>query len=277
MAFCILNGVRFYYTMQGSGEHLLLLHGLGSCGEDWAQQAAELSKRFCVISMDLRGHGRSEKILDDYSIPAMARDVEALLHDFKIQKAHVVGFSMGGMVAFQFGVDYPLRLLSLTVINALPAMAADNWSSRIQIGLRLLVIRALGMKNLGKMIGRKLFPDPEQETLYQEFVVQMAGNHSYAYEQVLKAFLGWSVIERLKYLTMPTLIITASDDYTPVEQKQACVDLIPRGKLAVIPNSRHATPIDQPKELNRVLLEFLEAVSRKNKDRNNGIKQESVY
>jgi pimeloyl-ACP methyl ester carboxylesterase len=93
-----------------------------------------------------------------------------------------------------------------------------------------------------------------------------AKNDKHAYLASFDAIVGWGVQERLSKVSCPTLIISADRDYTPVALKENYVKLLPDARLAVIADSRHATPMDQPERFNQTLLEFLTAVDTTNQD-----------
>src|SRR5258706_16130688 len=94
-----VNGLDLYYELAGSGPPLVLLFGLGSSSADWAFQLPEFSARYHVITVDLRGHGRSLDGAWHYSVTQMADDVGALLATLDLGPAHVVGLSLGGCAA----------------------------------------------------------------------------------------------------------------------------------------------------------------------------------
>ena len=254
---CDIGNITLYYTDQGRGDVVLLLHGLGSCCEDWQPQVFALAEYYRVVAVDLRGHGKSSKPDQVYSVPLYARDIFSLMDKLEMSSIHLIGFSMGGMTAFQMAVDNPERINSLVVINAAPEMPNDKLWLRTLVTVRLLVVRLLGMGALGRMIGRKLFPKPEQHPLYQQFLRRMENNPKPVYIRALKSFVGWSVMDQLSSLTMPVHIVTADQDYTSVAYKQQYANKITGATLAVIKDSRHATPMDQPQQLNNEIIKFL--------------------
>jgi len=113
------NGIAMRFEVQGQGRPLLLLHGLGSCLEDWTPVVPLLTPHFQVVTCDLRGHGQSDKPPPPYSIALMATDVAALLDDLNLGPVDVAGFSLGGMVAWQLALDRPDSMRRLVVVNAL--------------------------------------------------------------------------------------------------------------------------------------------------------------
>ncbi len=110
------NGVKIVYFVQGEGEPVVLIHGwLSSAGINWALPGTSdlLARDFQVIALDVRGHGLSDKpTKDDAYGPELVEDVVRLLDHLKIKKAHVVGYSMGGIIAANFIVKHPDRVLS---------------------------------------------------------------------------------------------------------------------------------------------------------------------
>lgn len=254
------DGCSLHYEEYGQGPPLLLLHGLGSSCRDWEYQIPVLAEQYRVIAMDMRGHGRSDKPRERYSIRGFAGDVEALIEHLNLGPVHVVGLSMGGMIGFQLAVDQPHLLKSLCVVNSAPQVKVQNANDVWQYAKRWGLARLLSMETLGKAIGRNLFPKPEQDDLRRKIASRWAENDKRAYLASFDAIVGWGVQQKLARITCPTLIISADRDYTPVSLKEAYVKLIPHAKLVVIKDSRHATPLDQPEEFNRVVLEFINGV-----------------
>ena len=113
-----VNGIELHYDVQGSGEPLLLLHGFGMCGAMWAPVAQELAKRYRVISVDARGHGRSTNPSNKFSHPQAAEDVRALMDSLNIKQARAIGFSSGGMTLLRLATKYPDRLSKMVVVGA---------------------------------------------------------------------------------------------------------------------------------------------------------------
>jgi len=249
--------IEIHYQDTGLGEVILLVHGLGSSGEDWRPQIDYFSRDYRVIAVDCRGHGLSEKPDQAYSVELYCQDILSLLNHLDIERFHVVGISMGGMIAFQLGVDEAQRVETMTIINSAPAVPYESYKMKFAVFFRIACIHLFGMKKLAGIVGKKLFPQADQSDLVDAFRLSYSKIPSGIYIRALKSFLGWSVIDKVKNLTMPCLIVAADEDYTPVSTKQAYVDLMPSAELVVIENSRHATPIDQPEKLNAVIELFL--------------------
>mgnify|MGYP001951949000 FL=1 len=119
---------------------------------------------------------------------------------------------------------------------------------------------------IGKALGPRLFPKPEQGELRQKMAERWAKNDKRAYLASFDAIVGWGVQERLSRITCPTLVVSADRDYTPVALKEAYVKLLPDARLVVIEDSRHATPLDQPQRFNQTLLDFMTTVDTTTQD-----------
>ena len=257
MPFLSVNDIKIAYTQQGAGEIVVLLHGLGSCKEEWQPQIDALAQHYQVIALDLRGHGATDKPNTGYSITQFAADVAGLLDALGHQQVHLIGFSLGGMITLEFATRYPQRLHSVTIINATPAVVLNTWQIRHFFWKRLLLIRTLGPAYMGKKIAQMNFPAPEQAALRAQAEKQFGSNDKAAYYRATKALLNWDVRPYLANLTCPLLAVSSDQDYTPVAAKQAMVDAVPHGELQVIANARHLVPMEQPAALNAVLLAWL--------------------
>lgn len=257
MGFLNSAGQRLHYVDAGQGEAVLLLHGLGSCVQDWAAQIEALRGRFRVIALDLRGHGASAPATGAYVMRDLAHDAAGLMTQLGIAHYQVVGFSMGGMVAFELALLCPAQVRRLVIVNSGPRMAGD-WRTRLQLHLRLAIICLLGLRRLAGMIGRRLFPLPAQAHLLESFTRRLAQMDVASYCHAVRAIGAFSVESQIAALVMPVLVVSADQDYTPVAAKAAYARQLANAELVVIENSRHATPIDQPDALNRVLLNFLQ-------------------
>ena len=255
-----IEGQSFFYQIHGDGDPVVLLHGLGSSSRDWELQVPVLAGRYKVVTLDMRGHGLSAKTPGPYSISLFSSDIANLMQTLNLPAAHVIGMSLGGMVAFQLALDYPERVNSLIIINSVPDLVARNWKDRISFLQRLLIVNFLGMEKMGEVLAERFLPGADQAALRELFIKRWAENHKPSYLASLKAAYGWSVVDRLEQIRCPTLVIAADGDYFPLADKEAYTRLIPGARLEVIPNSRHALPAEKPEELNRLLDDFLMGV-----------------
>jgi 3-oxoadipate enol-lactonase len=252
-----VGDIDLYYEIAGQGQAILFIHGLGSSGRDWELQVAFFAKHYQVVTFDVRGHGQSDKPPGPYSVPLFATDTAELITSLGIAPAHVVGISMGGMVAFQLAVSTPDLVKSLVIVNSGPELILRTFKERLAGLQRLLVARLLGMRKMGQVLSKRLFPREEHQELRRTFIERWAGNDKRAYIDSMRAIVGWSVTDRLGAIRCPTLVIAADEDYTPVSLKEAYVAKMPQAELVVIADSRHATPVERPEQFNEALMVFL--------------------
>ncbi len=212
----VVHDVNLHYEINGQGQPLVFIHGLGSSSRDWEYQVAEFAGAYEVITFDLRGHGQSDKPAGPYSLPLFASDTAGLLQALGVASAHVVGISLGGGVAFQLAVDYPALLRTLTIVNSAPALVGMTQDAQQEIERRVGIVRQLGMRAMGEELSANLFPKPEQAPLRQTFVERWAENDPRAYIDATLSMVGWNVADRLGSIRCPTLVIAADQDYSPV-------------------------------------------------------------
>lgn len=251
-------GTAIAYDDVGSGDPVVFIHGLGSSARDWERQVDVFASTHRVITVDLRGHGRSNKPPGPYSIEQFASDVAGLIDHLGIAPVSVVGISLGGMVAFQLAAARPDLLDKVVIVNALPDndLLAD---ARMQVAIRKMIVRVLGLRRMGAFLAPRLFPDEDMEEERQILVERWAENDKRAYQASFQAIIDWpGVTARIGDFSGPMLMVSASDDYVPLATKQPYLDRLPQIEHVVIGNSHHAVPVERPDAFNRVLAEFLD-------------------
>lgn len=257
MPYCVVDDTRLYYTKRGAGEPLLLIHGLGSSSRDWAAQADYFAEHYRVLRVDLRGHGHSERGEGPYSIAQFARDVAVFLRKQDAAPAHVIGLSMGGMVAFELAAGAPQILRSLVGVNSVADMRLHTWHDVWFYASRRATVQLLGMRRVGQLLAGQLFVKPSQEALREKFVRRWARNDKQAYLWSVDAIMRWGVTDRLKDIDVPVLLVSSDEDYTPVSAKERIAAQLPDAELAVVEDARHALPVEKPAVFNELAGEFL--------------------
>lgn len=240
------------------GAPIVLLHGLGSSSADWPEQIPVFAERFSVIAVDLPGHGRSPRPPGALSVDAMAARVASLLADLGEEPAHVVGLSLGGCVGLSLALRDPGAVRSLTIVNAFarlrPAGAAGLW----RMLRRVTLVLTRPMPVVAADIARVTFPRPGQEALRRAAAASLAANDRRTYLAVMRAVARFDVRARLGDIRCPTLVITGGADTTVSQAAQAFLSRrLPGARWAVVPQSGHATPHDQPAAFNRHVLDFI--------------------
>lgn len=250
--------VLLSHEIHGShGPLVLMLHGLGSRGDDWVFQIEALQDEYRVLTLDLRGHGISPSAPGWPTLRDLAVDVAGLLQQMGERRAHVVGLSLGGGVALQIGVDFPDLVESLTIVNAAATLRVPFRRFPIAF-MRLALLLTGRRRRLGEWVAVGLFPRADQLQLREVAAERIAENTRPNYLKAINAILRFDLRKEVRLIEVPTLVVAGRLDRTvPLRSKVALAQAVPGARLEVIENSGHATPLDAPVEFNRILLEFI--------------------
>ena len=256
-----LPDLPLYYETHGSpaAPAVLLLHGLGSSADDWQLQVPVFSQRYFVVTVDLRGHGRSVgKGAGTFTIAQMADDVAALLDHLGVAAADVVGLSLGGCVAQAVAIRHPARVRALVLVNTFARLRPAGWRGAGRFVKRAWLFAFAPMPALAAFIARGLFPKPEQRPYYDEAVARLSKNTKGPYLAAMRAIAGFDVRRGLAAVRCPVLVVAGDRDQTvPLAAGQALHRAIPGARFALLADSGHASPYDQTEKFNEVVLGFL--------------------
>ncbi len=231
---------------------VVLLHGLGADRRVWLYQIPALCPQLPVIAVDLRGHGRSSAPDGEWTIADMALDVIRLLRHLGAEKAHLVGLSMGGMVAQQMALDYPYATASLVLADS----AAHVPESAAQDSLRF--IEANAMKDIAAKRITTAFSDAVDPAMLRHLIEQVAINEKANYLRAARAVFGFDVRARLAEIAAPTLVILGEADRTfAPELITELAGGIAAARLQRIAGAGHISNMEKPQEFNRAVREFL--------------------
>ncbi len=254
------DDTNIYYDIVGKGEPVMFIHGLGSSTEGWKFQTDYFSKFCKVILVDLRGHGKSDKPKGKYSVSLFAQDCLAIIDDLNIQSLHIVGISLGSLVAFEMAVKRQQLVKSLVIVNGIPEVKITKPYILFRIYIRLALTWLLGVKNIGRILSKNLFPGDDKRMLRKQFIEEWSKNDKNAYLKSALSLMNWSAIEQVKNMDIPILLLSAEFDYISIEQKKYYKNKLLRGELVVIENTRHALPAEKPDAFNQEVKKFLKKV-----------------
>ncbi len=234
---------------------LLFIHGLGGDHAFWLYQTPAFCHRHPVLTLDLRGHGQASKPAADWTMADMARDVAHLLHTLGVERAHVIGCSLGGMVAQQLALDSPHAVASLVLVDTLCGAPA---------GFEAVVLEALqfiernDMATVARARITNAFSDAVDPVMREYVIARVARNDKAAYVRTARATFGFAVRERLAEITAPTLVIVGEEDrVTPPVLSEELAARIRGARLVRIPGAGHISNMERPGEFNRALSDFL--------------------
>jgi pimeloyl-ACP methyl ester carboxylesterase len=252
---------RLHWESEGDGPPLLLVMGLGLSAGAWWRSVPVLARRLSVISYDNRGVGRSEAFSHAYTTEAMADDAVSVLDAAGVQRAHVYGISLGGMVAQQLALRHPERVASLVLGATSPGgpravrpdaevvaffrrrlrmsqEEAASASIEFNYGARC---RSEHFDRIEEDLARRLaHPFPERAYRAQMFA---AGLHN--------------CYGRLANIAVPTLVVHGRHDrMIPVANAQLIAERIPGSRLRILEDSGHLYPTEEP-EVDKAIAAFL--------------------
>jgi pimeloyl-ACP methyl ester carboxylesterase len=252
-----VNDIEMYYEISGQGDPLIFIHGLGSSARDWEFQVPKFTEVYQVVTVDLRGHGRSESPKGPYTIALFALDVAALVRELFRKPVHVVGLSMGSAVAWHLALDYPEVVRTLVLTNMSAEVPVKTWAMRLAFYSRVMIVRMLGMHMMGRVLAPRLFPEPGQTDLRRKMIERWGQNNKEGYMNSLYALKNWGIMDRLEEIQCPVLVMSADQDYSPLDHKKEYTRRMPQAELVVIQKARHALPLEKPEAFNAAVLNFL--------------------
>lgn len=251
-----INGCGLYYEEHGQGEPLLLIQGFAGNQIAWFFQVRAFEKYFRVITFDSRSIGKSDISKVPLSIPLLVQDVVSLMDYLKIERAHILGLSLGGLIAQTIAFQHPERVIKLILGSTLPAtemqyVLADvekliqNQPYEDVAGVMSQVISIAFNKRLYRYF-IKLLSRPRLESEYSEYLRQM------------RSLEHFSTLNKLHLIQASTLIITGSGDrLVSPKCSELIAGRIPHAKLVVVKGGSHAFFIEMRGRFNREVLRFL--------------------
>lgn len=260
--------ISINYAIHGSGTPLLLINGFGGSSAGWRPEfVAGLAQSFQVIAFDNRGAGQTDKPDSPTSIAQMADDAAALLDALTIGRAHVMGISMGGMIAQEVVLRHPEKVLGL-VLGCTNCGAPNSVAASQEVVNLLMVPEGMDPREAA----RRSWPSgytPEFIEANPEFLeaqLERTLAHPTPLEtrgRQMTAIREWNSHDRLNQITAPTLIITGDRDVLiPPDNSRIINECITGSRLHIIPDAAHVFPSSHPNETVEAVTAFLQSVEQ---------------
>jgi pimeloyl-ACP methyl ester carboxylesterase len=268
-----VHGHRVIYRMAGSGPPVVLIHGMVNSSRHWEPVALRLAEEYTVIAPDLIGHGDSAAVRGDYSLGAHASSIRDLLAALGVERATIVGHSLGGGIAMQFFYQFPQRTERLALISsgglgrevspllrgaAMPGATAALWAAAHPRLLDALSRLGERMHERGRGVGVYLM------AIARALAPLRQAGARRAFLQTLRSVIDFrgqhvSARDRLYLLDgFPTLIVWGERDNTiPISHGRRAHEAIPGSRFETLPPAAHFPHIEDPEGLADALLEFL--------------------
>lgn len=254
-----MSAVAVHAVVSGreSGPVVVLSNSLGSTHRMWDAQIDALEERFRVVRYDTRGHGGSPVPAGPYTIDDLADDVVALLDRLGVQRAHLVGLSLGGMTAMRVAARNPDRIDRMAVLcTGARLTPADAWTERAA------TVRAHGSASVAAAVVQRWFT-PEYLQSHPDVraasEAMVAATPAEGYAGCCEVIAAMDLRADLASITAPTLAIAGADDpATPPDKLNEIATGVKDGRLLVVPHSAHLANAEQPGIITPALIEHLE-------------------
>ncbi|MFX1313489.1 MAG: alpha/beta fold hydrolase [Promethearchaeota archaeon] len=278
-AFADVNGIKICYEIHGKGYPIILVHGFGDKKEHWRAQVGDLSNYFKVIRFDNRGAGKSERPDGLYSMELYADDINALMEYLEIEKAHIIGHSLGGMIVQNFILKYPHRTNKVILINTLSGITLPGVPSEKGIEMyRKDAINSLkelmkdpinkflegAKRSYSRSFWKVMVENPKKKfhgIWSVEDLVQEKLNNPTTVKDInnqVEALKTHNVYKRLPSIRNKVLILAAEKDKTcTTTMNKKTLDLIPNSKLIIIEKAAHQSILEKAPEVNKIIIDFL--------------------
>ena len=244
----------------GAGQLLIMLHGIGGNRTNWHDQLPVFGVHFHAVSWDARGYGASDDHEGPLDFSDFARDLARVLDHFNSARAHLVGLSMGGMIAMDFYSRYPERVATLTICDSLPGFNRLTPEQRREF-VRLRqepLLNGKEPKDIASSVAETLIGKSARPGSFERLVASMSALHKESY---LKTIAGGASYQRhfeLEKFAVPTHVVVGDEDrLTPPEMSRQMAARIPGARLTVIEGAGHLSNIEQPEKFNGAVLGFL--------------------
>ena len=265
-----VGDVRLWHRITGEGDPVAQIHGAGFGHFNFDPVTPALSERFRVIDYDMRGYGASDRPVQDYDMEVWADDLAGLLDALEIERAHVHGTSMGGMIAIVFAGKYPERTRSV-VINCAAAklgpsgrLIFKNWIDIARLDPDGPGSRILAELITWQALSRRFLAEQDAVSLADRIQeILRDSNRVEVFTAACQAMCDMDIRDWLPKITSPALVIGGDEDVmTPWDQgpggagQQAIADGIPGAEVHVIRGANHSTIFDSSDEHARAVGDF---------------------
>jgi pimeloyl-ACP methyl ester carboxylesterase len=271
--FAKINGIRICYKIKGKGYPIFLIHGFGTKKEFWIGQISELSRYFQIIFYDIRGAGKSDRPDIPYTMAMLVEDLKNLMDFLEIQKAHIIGHSLGSFIAQNFTLSYPERvnkLILLSMLTGFPDEKGIEMFKNNQIAIyeaRLKEPLNAFYNKIKLRVSREFFKLMQQDPRFKfydifsvEDLIQSESEDPWTPQDIINhanALGEHSTLNDLNKIKNETLLITGDKDrLTPKLSSIEAHEQIPNSKLEVIKGG-HWFPLEKAPEVNNLILDFL--------------------
>jgi pimeloyl-ACP methyl ester carboxylesterase len=264
------DNVKLYYEQVGSGIPIVFVHEFAGDVRSYEMQMRYFGQRYRCIAFNARGYPPSDVPDGKFYSQERARDdIRAVLDGLKIDKAHIVGLSMGGFAALHFGFTYPDRARSLVIAGCGYGAAPDQraqFAAEAEAAAKQFEQAGMAKAAAGYALGptRVQFQNKDPRG-WQEFADQLAEHSIEGSARTMRGVQArrpslFDLVDQMKTIAAPTLIMTGDEDWPCLEPGLLMKRTIPTAALVVMPNAGHTINLEDPIAFNAHIAEFFHTV-----------------
>lgn len=271
-----VNNISIAYEIYGDGEPVILIHGYSYNKSAWITQIEDLSKDFKVIALDVRGSGESSHPEESFTLDSLIEDLKGIMDFLKLEKAHLIGWSMGGMIIQNFVLKYPERAGKLVLFSTSAGFPSKDGVIMLRNSLiEVYELRKTDSKaaffQLAKFMHstkfRKKMEKESTEKIYgivtpEELIKDSTENQTNPTDlkHLADAMLEHNTVDLLHQIKNETLIVVGSKDpLTPLMVNEQIHEKLPNSTLKVIQGAGHKVFFENQPEVNPIVIDFLKS------------------
>ena len=259
-----MSAVECPFSIEGEGEPLILIHGIGAARSIWRFLIPLLSQHFKVVSYDLRNHGQAPSTEPGYGLDDLVDDLEAVRQRCGAQKTHIAGHSLGGMIGPAYARRFPERVLSLALLSTAAGRSTEDqekvWS----------VVHAMeqkGVANVLKTLTSRWFTDSFIENhpdIVQARLQQVMDTDPGHFLNVFRIYAATEMLPWLHEIATPTLVLTGENDggCNPRLNRQIA-DRLPNSELVILPHYKHSILLEGGPEVAGHMGRFIKSLNNR--------------
>jgi len=244
----------------GMGPLAIFLHGIGGNRTNWHDQLAEFGAHFHAVAWDARGYGSSDDYEGALDFGDFAADLVRVIDHFGAARAHLVGLSMGGVIAMDFATRFPDRVATLTLCDTMPGFGHLSDAQRREfISLRQEPLLAgKEPRDIAPVVAKTLLRKSPRPGCFERLVASMTALHKQSYIKTITGSVNYARPLELETISAPVHIVVGDEDtLTPPATSLAMVKRIAGARMTVIENAGHLSNMENPAAFNAALNKFL--------------------
>ena len=246
------------YAVQGKGEPLFLIHGIGAARDAWRFMIPKLTQYFTVITYDLRGHGESPLASNEFGLNELVADLERVRERTGFEQAHFAGHSLGGMIGPAYARKYPQRVLSLGLLST-AAGRTDEDSTKVWSVVKAM--EAKGIPQVLETLVDRWFTDnfiAAQPEIIQRRLDQVVNTNPEIFLNVFRIYASTEMMPWLNEISVPCLVLTGENDggCNP-RLNRLIVQALPNSQLVILPEYKHSILLEAGDQVSHYMINFI--------------------